>query len=139
MDFLDRLLGHDAWTTEKLLQQARSLPDAPLDQAFDLGHGTVRRTLEHIIGNMEVWTDLMNAVPQCKLPDPPEHWRTLDGLHERLSGVAPELAALAHAESATRTPGIASGLTIWTTHHGSKRMAARWPTSSRTRCTTAPN
>lgn len=59
MDLLDRLLGHDAWTTRRLLELAALLDDAQLDQQFDIGHRTVRRTLEHIIWNIECWTDLM--------------------------------------------------------------------------------
>jgi uncharacterized damage-inducible protein DinB len=59
MDLLDRLLGHDAWTTRRLLELAAPLDDARLDQQFDIGHRTVRRTLEHIIWNIECWTDLM--------------------------------------------------------------------------------
>ncbi|WP_135229829.1 DinB family protein [Deinococcus fonticola] len=95
MDLLDRLLGHDAWTTAALLERARTLSDAQLDQDINVGHRTVRLTLEHIIDNMETWTDLMNGVPQRTLLAPPEQWRTLDGLHERLRTVTPQLAQLA--------------------------------------------
>lgn len=95
MDLLGRLLGHDAWTTGRLLQQSRALPEAQLDQPFDLGHRTVRATLEHIIGNMEVWVDLMEGGPLRQLPGPEAQQRTLDGLERRLGTVAPQLARLA--------------------------------------------
>lgn len=95
MDLLDRLLGHDAWTTELMLERARTLTDAQLDQDVDLGHRTVRRTLEHIIENMEIWTDLMNGAPQRLFSEPPEQWQTLNGLQERLQTVAPQLADMA--------------------------------------------
>ena len=61
MDLLDRLLAHDAWTTRQLLLRSRDLTDAQLDRPFDIGHETLRRTFVHIIGNMEVWTDLLQT------------------------------------------------------------------------------
>lgn len=70
LDLLDRLLGHDRWTTTQVLAAAASLTDAQLDQPFDVGHGTVRATLAHLIGNVEVWTDLMAERPVGARPAP---------------------------------------------------------------------
>ena len=56
MDLLDRLLGHDFWTTRKLLLLAERLTDEQLDQEFDIGPRTVRGTLRHIVRNVEVWS-----------------------------------------------------------------------------------
>lgn len=95
MDLLDRLLGHDAWTTGRLIEQSRGLTDAQLDQEFDLGWRTVRATLRHIIGNMEAWTDLMSGRPERTFPEPAGRWLTLDALQSRLETVAPQLADLA--------------------------------------------
>ena len=61
MNLLDRLLGHDAWTTCRLLKLAASLPDDDLDRDFDLGRRTLRATFDHMIRNVEVWTDLMRS------------------------------------------------------------------------------
>jgi uncharacterized damage-inducible protein DinB len=61
MDVLDRLLGHDAWTTRQLLLRCRELDDAQLHQPFDVGHETIHETLLHMIGNVRTWTDLMNG------------------------------------------------------------------------------
>lgn len=61
MDLLDRLLAHDAWTTRQLLLQAQPLSDAQWTQPFDIGHVTLRATLEHMIYNVETWTALMNG------------------------------------------------------------------------------
>jgi uncharacterized damage-inducible protein DinB len=63
MDILDRLLGHDAWTTRQLLERSRAMPDPLLDQPFDFGHGGVRETALHMLGNVETWTDLMLGRP----------------------------------------------------------------------------
>ena len=54
MDLLERLLGHDHWTTRQFLELARSLSDQQLDRDFKLGHGTVRKTFEHVIWNVDI-------------------------------------------------------------------------------------
>jgi uncharacterized damage-inducible protein DinB/ribosomal protein S18 acetylase RimI-like enzyme len=61
IDLLERLLGHDSWTTRRFLEIATSLSDEELDRGFDIGQGTVRRTFEHLIWNIECWTDLMKG------------------------------------------------------------------------------
>jgi uncharacterized damage-inducible protein DinB len=97
MDLLDRLLGHDAWTTGMLLSQSRRLSDMQLDQHFDISRFTVRTTLDHIIENMELWTDLMKGQPLVQRPAPSSQWRTLDALEARLNSVAPQLASFARS------------------------------------------
>ncbi|CAN5544088.1 hypothetical protein BH23CHL2_BH23CHL2_18120 [soil metagenome] len=59
MDLLDRMLGHDQWTTARLLEMSRGLTDAQLDQEFDIGHRTLRATFDHMIFNVGGWTGLM--------------------------------------------------------------------------------
>lgn len=59
MDILERLLGHDAWTTRRVLLLCQGLDNAELDRDFDIGHRTLRATWVHLIGNLRVWTDLM--------------------------------------------------------------------------------
>lgn len=61
MDLLDRLLGHDAWTTNQLLVLCQGLSADDLDRVFDVGHGTLRETFAHMIGNVEVWTGLLRG------------------------------------------------------------------------------
>jgi uncharacterized damage-inducible protein DinB len=58
MDILDRLLKHDAWTTRQLLLRCKELSHEQLHQPFDVGHETVYATIEHLIGNMEVYSSL---------------------------------------------------------------------------------
>ncbi|MFI5403824.1 MAG: DinB family protein [Planctomycetota bacterium] len=92
MDLLDRLLGHDAWTTRQLLLCCKDLPDAQLDLDFDLGFRTVRKTFLHIVRNMEVWSDLMANVPVRADGD-----ASVAGLTARLDRAAADLAAIARA------------------------------------------
>ena len=44
---------------DQLLDLSRGLTDAQFDQAFDIGHQTLRATFVHMIFNVEFWTALM--------------------------------------------------------------------------------
>jgi uncharacterized damage-inducible protein DinB len=63
MDLLDRLLGHDCWTTAQLLERCRELQPEQMTQPFDVGHQTLAATFQHMLGNVRVWTDLMAERP----------------------------------------------------------------------------
>jgi uncharacterized damage-inducible protein DinB len=63
MDLLDRLLGHDRWTTGRFLALSRDLTDAQLDHRFDIGHRTIRDTFAHMIGALNFWNQLMRGAP----------------------------------------------------------------------------
>lgn len=92
MDLLDRLLGHDAWATRRLLELAAPLDDTQLDQQFDIGHRTVRRTFAHIIWNVECWTDLMTG---REVRSRPAANRSIPLLVERHAAASAELLQLA--------------------------------------------
>ena len=95
MDLLDRLLGHDAWTTQQLLALAANLSDEQLDRDFDIGHRTVRGTLEHIIRNVEVWSALMAG--ETVVEDRTAQGRSVAELAARLAAAADRLACVARA------------------------------------------
>ncbi len=97
MDLLDRLLGHDAWTTRQMLMLCQDLTDDELDRDFDIGHRTVRATLLHIIRNMEVWSELMagRGVPADQGARPQD--RTVPALLGRLDRAATNLAVVSRA------------------------------------------
>lgn len=63
MNMLDRLLGHDFATTKTLLRLCSELPEETMDTPVDAGWGTLRKTFAHMIGNIEVWTNLMMERP----------------------------------------------------------------------------
>ena len=63
LDPLDRLLGHDHWATTQLLRLSQGLTDAQLDQPFDIGHGSLREPLDHLIFIVDFWTTLMAGQP----------------------------------------------------------------------------
>ena len=86
MDLLDRFLGHDAWTTRQLLDICLTLSDDQLDREFDIGHRTLRRTLDHVIHNMEVWSSLMAEQPFDRATN-----QTIVGMIRRLDLAAERL------------------------------------------------
>ncbi len=100
MDILDRLLAHNISALNKLIEQSCRLTDAQLDQEFDIGLKTVRATIDHIIDNIEWWTDLMNGVPQRTFEKLGEDALMLDGFAKRLELVAPQFAEVARRTQA---------------------------------------
>lgn len=94
MDLLDRLLGHDAETTRLLLKRCRELSDQQLDQPFDIGHGSVRATVLHMLRNVEAWADLMNGEPPRSKPAGVEN---VASMMVRLDRAASDLARAARA------------------------------------------
>lgn len=63
MDLLDRMLERDRWASVQLLDLCRSLADADLDTEFDVGHGTLRATFDHMIFNIELRSAVMSRRP----------------------------------------------------------------------------
>lgn len=59
MDLLDRLLDHDRWATNHLLELSRDFTHEQLDEEFDIGHRTLRATFDHQIFNIEFWTGVI--------------------------------------------------------------------------------
>src|SRR4051794_23967058 len=91
MDLLDRLLEHDRWATDQLLELSGGLTDAQLDQEFDVGHRTLCETLQHLIFNIEAWTDVIEGQPvQVERGD-----SAILALRERHGAAYDEFAALA--------------------------------------------
>jgi len=91
MDLLDRLLGHDAWTTRQLLLACQSLPEASLDREFEIDHRSLRKTIVHMIANLEVWTDLLYERPAERRTGD-----TIPALIQRLSLASRDFADIAH-------------------------------------------
>lgn len=95
MDLLDRMLGHDHWATTQLLELCRPLTDEQLDQEFDIGHRTLRETLDHMIYVIDFWAGWMSARPVEH--DRTTLWydRSVSALAERHERFQPAFAALA--------------------------------------------
>ena len=52
---LETLLTHDRWATSQLLTAARPLSDKQLDRVFEIGLGSLRKTLAHTIEVIDGW------------------------------------------------------------------------------------
>jgi uncharacterized damage-inducible protein DinB len=110
MDLLDRLLGYDRFTTERILALCRDLPDADLDRDFDIGNRTIRRTLDHMLAAMELWAGLMAGERRGR--SEPTHAAIYDLL-------ARHAAVHDHFETVVREAAVAGRLDeIFTDHHG---------------------
>jgi uncharacterized damage-inducible protein DinB len=63
VDLLDRMLGHDYWATNLLLEHCAALTGDQLDQQFDIGIGSIRPTMTHMINTLEFWSSQMENRP----------------------------------------------------------------------------
>jgi uncharacterized damage-inducible protein DinB len=110
MDLLDRLLGYDRFTTDRVLTLCRDLSDADLDREFDIGNRTIRRTLDHLLAAMELWTGLIAGEQRGR--SEPTH-TSIDAMlarhaavHDRFERVVREVAAAGRLDE------------TFTDHHG---------------------
>lgn len=97
MDILARYLGYEAWTLRYCIEHCRELAPAQLHQQFDIGVGTISATLEHIIGNLEVWTDLMHGRPVRAATPLPE---SIDACLERFDSAMADFTSSARSLAA---------------------------------------
>ena len=92
MTILDRLLGHDAWTTRQLLLRCRELSEEQMTRKFEIGDRSLRETFEHLIACMESHTDLLlSRADYLSYRDD----ELVDGMLSRLAIVAKDFAELA--------------------------------------------
>jgi len=90
MDILDRLLGHDEWTTTQLLRRCALLSPEQWQQCFDVGFGSLCEIVDHLVDNIETWTDLMLERPVRQLKG-----NSPEVLLQRLQAAYAEFAQLA--------------------------------------------
>jgi len=60
------LLDHQLWSTRNLLDACAQLTDEQLDREFDMGVGSLRKTLTHILGALRGWGHLLAGKEQCE-------------------------------------------------------------------------
>lgn len=96
MKLLDRLLGHDVWSTRQLLRQCATLTDADLDRRFDVDNRSLRECFLHIIRNMEYWSAMLADLPDPLAPTEDEA-RSVAGMLVRLGDAGRTFAATARA------------------------------------------
>src|SRR4051794_2057312 len=57
------MLGHDYWATKLLLDHCVKLTDEQLDRQSDIGIGSIRPTMTHMINTLEFWASQMEGRP----------------------------------------------------------------------------
>ena len=65
-------LKYNDWADERLLAAAEGLSDDKLDRPFDIGRGSLRRTMLHIVVTEEVWTERWKGHAETPWPDEEE-------------------------------------------------------------------
>ena len=98
MDLLQRMLGHDAWATDLILNHCGGLTDEQLDHPFDIGIGTIRATIIHQINTLEFWTSQMEGRPSTVDRDRIPSIAELAGIHARYSAAFANVARAAEAD-----------------------------------------
>lgn len=89
MTILDRLLGHDAWTTRQLLLRCRELSEEQMSQPFDIGCGNLQETFNHLLSCMEKHTATIAGHPYVQIASEDA---SVEGMLARLTVVAKEFA-----------------------------------------------
>lgn len=57
------LLASNRWAMHALLDAMEPLTDAQLDEAFEMGLGTLRSSVRHMLGAMDGWTGVLLGEP----------------------------------------------------------------------------
>jgi uncharacterized damage-inducible protein DinB len=88
-DPLQILLTHNCWATRQLIDACRSLSDEQFDQTFELGPGSLRATITHILGAMRGWGDMLAGRDQRPRLETGDH--SLDELASLLEEISADL------------------------------------------------
>lgn len=80
------LLEYSDWANDQVLTASGSLTDAQLDQPFDMGPGSLRRTLIHTYNGEYVWLQRWKQVSETKWPSESEPASVAD-VRERFHAV----------------------------------------------------
>ena len=116
MTILERLLGHDAWTTRQLILRCRELNDEQMNRVFDLNGKSLYETFHHLIAVMESHTDFLL---QRMTSDTYRKDTSIDDLLRRLTVVAKDFADFAlRVEREGREDDL-----IANSRNGNRRMA----------------
>lgn len=65
---LDDLYRHDEWANARLFKLCEGLTDAQLDQPREMGFGSLRNTIFHVLAAEEVWYERWTGTPWRPFP-----------------------------------------------------------------------
>jgi uncharacterized damage-inducible protein DinB len=72
IDSIQAFLNYSDWANDQILRAAAVLPDAQLDQSFDMGRGSLRKTLVHVWAGEHVWVQRWQGRTETPWPDEEE-------------------------------------------------------------------
>jgi uncharacterized damage-inducible protein DinB len=96
-DPLQILLRHNLWATRQMIDAAAKLSEEQFHQRFEMGPGSVHDTLQHMMGAMRVWADVLAGREVRPRLEQQGVRRTPGELHALLNEVSADLAASAVA------------------------------------------
>jgi hypothetical protein len=68
LELIRRLHAHRAWVNGLLLSAAAQLPEEQLHQSFEIGQGTIWKSLTHLYGGEYVWLEALHGVERPVAP-----------------------------------------------------------------------
>lgn len=72
LESIHAFLRYNDWSNEQILRAAELLSDELLDRPFDMGRGTLRRTLLHLHAGEHVWVQRWQGRTETPWPDEDE-------------------------------------------------------------------
>lgn len=72
LEMVRELFLYDDWANDRVLQAASSLTDEQLDRSIDMGCGSLRRTLMHMLCAEQVWVQRWQGHGETPWPDEKE-------------------------------------------------------------------
>lgn len=78
LQLIDTMLTYSDWANGQVLSAAAGLNDAKLDQPFDMGPGSLRRTLLHIYNGEHVWLQRWQGRTESPWPSEDERVSVTD-------------------------------------------------------------
>lgn len=94
-DPIEILLASDRWASQQILQVCATLPAEKFHQRFEMGPGSLHDTTTHILGALQVWTDVLAG--REPRPRPEGTNRTPAELLKMLDRIGDEFAAVVAA------------------------------------------
>ncbi|MFN7019993.1 MAG: DinB family protein [Phycisphaerales bacterium] len=89
------MIRHNVWATRELLKGCVALSDAQWNQEFEIGPGSLRKTLTHIVGAMMRWADrISEAELRESIEDGPQRY-TPEELIDLLEVASEQLGLIA--------------------------------------------
>lgn len=67
-DTLRELFAHNEWGRDKLMALAAELSNEQLDRSFEIGPGSLRKTLRHLYGAERIWFERWQGSEQPQFP-----------------------------------------------------------------------